>query len=142
MRFNYMDLLRRGKQTGITVYRRIFSKRTASGLTTAELFNLYIIDLMDGPTIKDFASFLGISQPNATYRINALVEKGYVEKMPSLTDRRESHLLTTKKCRKLMKEDGRSAEALEIVLKSRFSEEQLDCAREVLEAVLEFLEEE
>lgn len=140
MRFSYMEFLRGAKRVGVTVYRRIFSKRTASGLTTAEMFNLYIIELMDGPTIKDFAGFLGISQPNATYKVNTLVEKGYVEKVPSVTDRREFHLFTTKKCRKLLKEDGHSAEDLENVLKARFSDEQLDCAREVLEVVLEFLE--
>lgn len=140
MRYSYSSLVYGLKRAGLTVYRRLFSRRGDSGLTTSEVFSLYIIDLLDGPTVKDYAGYLGISQPNASYKLNALVEKGYVEKQPSSTDRREFHLYTTKKCKKLLKEDGHDAEELEAILKARFSDEQLEQAREVFEAVLEIME--
>ena len=92
---NAMALFRSVKRLGMTAYRRMFSRRGIVGLTSSEVFSLYMIELMDAPTIKDFAAYIGISQPNATYKINALVEKGYVEKLPSATDRREYHIYTT-----------------------------------------------
>lgn len=137
----YSGLFQSLKRVTVKAYRRIFSRRSDSGLTTSEVFGLYIIDLLDGPTIKDFAGYMGISQPNATYKINALVEKGYVDKVVSDTDRRECHLFTTKKCKKLLKGDSRDVEEIEAALKARFTEAQLEQAKEVFDAVLEILEE-
>lgn len=140
MRYSYSSLFQSLKRVSMTAYRRLFSRRADSGLTTSEVFSLYVIDLLDTPTIKDYAGYLGISQPNATYKINSLVEKGYVEKQASSIDRRECHLVTTKKCKKLLKGDGHDAEALETAMKARFSDQQLEQAKEVFEAVLDFLE--
>ena len=47
---------------------------------------------LDAPTIGQFADFLGISQSNATYKVNNLIRKGYIVKENSDTDRREYHL--------------------------------------------------
>ena len=136
----YSGLFQRLKRVSMKTFRRIFLRKRDSGLTTSEVFSLYIIDLLDGPTIKDFAGYMGISQPNATYKINGLVEKGYVEKTVSHTDRRECHLYTTKKCKKLLKGDSRDVDAIEAAMRARFSEAQLEQAREVFEALLEILE--
>ena len=40
---------------------------------------------------------MGISPPNAAYKINSLVQKGYVEKRQSQEDKREYHLVATQK---------------------------------------------
>ena len=40
---------------------------------------------------------MGISTPNAAYKIGSLVKKGYVEKIQSTTDRREYFLRPTQK---------------------------------------------
>ena len=68
----------------LTSYRRIFgSIRERSGsLSATEAFSADVIQLMGAPTLSQFAQYLGISQPNATYKINNLVAKGYVEKVP------------------------------------------------------------
>ena len=66
---NAMALFRSVKRLGMTAYRRMFSRRGIVGLTSSEVFSLYMIELMDAPTIKDFAAYIGISQPNATYKI-------------------------------------------------------------------------
>ena len=49
-------------------YRKIFeSVRERDGsLSAMEAFSLVIIDLLDAPTIGEFADFLNISQYNAT----------------------------------------------------------------------------
>jgi len=64
-------------------------------LTATECFSVEIIYLLGAPTISEFAQFLKISLPNANYKINNLVEKGYVEKDVSDTDKREVRLKVT-----------------------------------------------
>ena len=49
------------------------------------------------PTVNEFSSFVGISAPNAAYKINNLIQKGYVRKEQSKTDKREYHLVVTQK---------------------------------------------
>lgn len=44
-----------------------------------------------------FADFLNISQSNATYKVNSLIKKGYLERQNSQTDRREYHLVLSEK---------------------------------------------
>ena len=80
-------------------YRSVFGrfqKREAS-LTTVETFCMEIIMALGKPTVNEFSSFVGISAPNAAYKINNLIQKGYVRKEQSETDRREYHLVVTQK---------------------------------------------
>ena len=80
-------------------YQEVFSRfqsREAS-LTAVETFCMEIILALKEPTINEFASFVHISSPNAAYKVNSLIQKGYVEKVRSSQDRREYHLRPTKK---------------------------------------------
>ena len=45
----------------------------------------------------NFSSFVNISPPNAAYKINSLIQKGYVTKEQSPDDKREYHLSVTQK---------------------------------------------
>ena len=45
----------------------------------------------------EFADFLGMSSPNAAYKVNNLVKKGYLRKVNSEVDRREYYLEVTEK---------------------------------------------
>ena len=78
-------------------YQAVFSRfqsREAS-LTAVETFCMEIIRALDEPTINEFASFANLSSPNAAYKVNSLIRKGYVEKVQSPNDRREYHLRPT-----------------------------------------------
>lgn len=77
------------------IFRR-FQDREAS-LTTVETFCMESIQALGRPTINEFASFMRISPPNAAYKVNSLVKKGYVQKVQSASDRREYHLVPTQK---------------------------------------------
>ena len=80
-------------------YRTVFSRfqnREAS-LTAVETFCMEVILALKEPTINEFASFVHISSPNAAYKVNSLIQKGYVEKVQSAHDRREYHLRPTRK---------------------------------------------
>ena len=82
-------------------YRAVFGRfqsREAT-LTTVETFCLETIVALGEPTVNEFSTFLGISPSNATYKINNLVQEGYVEKRQSKEDKREYHLVATQKYR-------------------------------------------
>lgn len=80
-------------------YRTLFAKigDRDSRLSATESFAAEAIFLLNRPTVKEFAEFLHISQPNATYKINSLVAKGYVVKQTSAEDKREFRLQVTDK---------------------------------------------
>ena len=80
-------------------YQEIFSRfqdREAS-LTAVETFAMETIKALGSPTVNEFASFMRISPPNAAYKVNSLVKKGYLRKVQSQDDRREFHLEPTQK---------------------------------------------
>ncbi len=80
-------------------YEKVFEKfqdREAS-LTTVETFCMEIIYALKNPTVNEFARVTNISSPNAAYKINNLVKKGYLRKIQSETDKREYHLEATQK---------------------------------------------
>lgn len=80
-------------------YKEIFQRfqsREAS-LTTVETFCMETILALGKPTVNEFASFMRISPPNAAYKVNSLVKKGYINRVQSETDRREFHLEVTQK---------------------------------------------
>lgn len=80
-------------------YQEIFSRfqdREAS-LTTVETFCMEAIQALGSPTINEFATFMRISPPNAAYKVNSLIKKGYIRKVQSPDDRREYHLEITQK---------------------------------------------
>ncbi|WP_455582153.1 MarR family winged helix-turn-helix transcriptional regulator [Dysosmobacter sp.] len=77
------------------IFRR-FQDREAS-LTTVETFCMETIQALGTPTVNEFATFMRISPPNAAYKVNSLVKKGYIHKVQSREDKREYHLEVTKK---------------------------------------------
>ena len=77
------------------IFRR-FQDREAS-LTTVETFCMETIMALGTPTVNEFATFMRISPPNAAYKVNSLVKKGYIRKVQSREDKREYHLEVTQK---------------------------------------------
>lgn len=67
------------------------------GLSPTDSYCIESIFLMNRPTVRQFANYVKISQPNATYRISNLIEKGYIRKILSQEDRREYFLEVTDK---------------------------------------------
>ena len=105
-----------------------------------EAFSADLINLLGEPTLKEFAEYSGISQPNATYKVNALASKGYVEKVVSAPDRREIRLRTGKKFAQYFDEDRPVICAAAEKVRTQFSEEEIDAARRVLDALLEAMQ--
>ena len=74
---------------------RIQERETS--LTTVETFCMEIIYSINNPTVNEFARVANISSPNAAYKINNLIKKGYLRKVQSEVDKREFHLEVTEK---------------------------------------------
>ena len=80
-------------------YRRVFDlvRERDGSLSAMEAFSLEVINMLGEPTVGQFAEFLNISQSNATYKVNSLMKKGYLERRNSELDRREYNLILSEK---------------------------------------------
>lgn len=80
-------------------YRKVFEhvREREGSLSAMEAFSVEVIKMLGQPTVGQFADFLNISQSNATYKVNNLIKKGYIERENSMTDRREYHLVLSEK---------------------------------------------
>ena len=87
-------MLKTFQKLRLEFYRKIFTRvRERDGsLSAMEVFSLEIIYALGRPTIGQFARFIGISQSNATYKVNSLMKKGYIIRQPSQEDGREYNL--------------------------------------------------
>lgn len=118
-------------------YQEIFSRfqsREAS-LTTVETFCMEIILALKEPTINEFASFVHISSPNAAYKVNSLIQKGYVEKVQSPHDRREYHLRPTQKYMNYYNISSNYLQEVMGRVKARFTPEEARQLDEMLQVV-------
>lgn len=115
-------------------YKRVFERlqdREAS-LTTVETFCMEIIYAMNNPTVNEFASMTDISSPNAAYKVNNLVKKGYLKKVQSEEDKREYHLEVTQKYIDYYNISYQYVGEVMNRLKDRFTEEELDTLQRIL----------
>ncbi len=122
-------------------YRGMFRvlRERDSSLSASEAYAVDVIYLLNAPTVKQFADCLGISQPNATYKINQLIQKGYVEKIHSREDRREIHLHVTEKYMRYWNESSGTMHRALSILKDKFTPEELDTFASMLETLAEAL---
>jgi DNA-binding MarR family transcriptional regulator len=121
----------------LNFYRGIFErlKDRLGSLNATEAFAAEAIYALREPKIGEFAEAIGISQPNATYKVNSLIKKGYVKKINSPIDKREYHLKVTQK---FLDYYNINSEYIHIVMeriKKRFTPEQTAQLAEMLRIV-------
>ena len=118
-------------------YKAIFSRfqdREAS-LTTVESFCMEIIMALGRPTINEFARFVQISPPNAAYKVNSLVQKGYVRKVQSPEDKREYFLEVTQKYIDYYNISYSYLNTVMDRIKHRFPEEEVERLEDMLHVI-------
>ena len=118
-------------------YRGIFDviREREGSLSAMEAFSLEIINLLGKPTVGEFADFLNISQSNATYKVNCLIKKGYIEKENSSVDRREYHLVLSQKFYDYKSYMNSYETTLIDRIGTRFSEAELETLKKFLETI-------
>ncbi len=118
-------------------YMQVFSRfeNREATLTTVESFSMECIMALDHPTIAEFANMMNISSPNAAYRVNSLVQKGYVKKVRSKEDARTYFLEPTKKYLSYYRMNASYLDSVVERCKERFSEEEINQFTEYLHIV-------
>ena len=106
------------------VFERIEGRETS--LTTVETFCMEIIYAANGPTVNEFAKLANLSSPNAAYKVNNLMKKGYLEKIQSTEDKREYHLYVTQKYLDYYNISYQYLNTVLNRLEGRFSQEELE----------------
>ena len=93
------ELLELIEKTKLNFCCRLFRsvKEREGSLSAMEAFSLEILSSMEEPTVSKFAKLTGISQPNASYKVQSLIKKGYIKKSASENDKRENILRLTDK---------------------------------------------
>ena len=122
-------------------YQKVFEKfqdREAS-LTTVETFCMEIIYAAKGPTVNEFAKIANLSSPNAAYKVNNLIKKGYLKKVQSTEDRREYHLYVTQKYLDYYNISYQYLDTVLGRLEGRFTQEELETVVKVLKVMDEEL---
>ncbi|MCL2606404.1 MAG: MarR family transcriptional regulator, partial [Coriobacteriia bacterium] len=74
----------------LNFYQNTFDrlKERESSLSAAETYAVEVIHALNKPTVSQFAQFLQVSKSNASYKVNALIKKGYIAKVRSNRDKR------------------------------------------------------
>ena len=118
-------------------YRKVFElvRERDGSLSAMEAFSLEVIKMLDHPTIGQVADFLNISQSNATYKVNNLIKKGYLERENSTTDRREYHLKLSEKFYNYMALLSSYEQRVMDRIKARFPEEDVNKFDEMLQII-------
>ena len=118
-------------------YRSVFDlvRERDGSLSAMEAFSLEVIGILGEPTVGQFAEFLSISQSNATYKVNSLIKKGYIERFNSTTDRREYHLTLTDKYFQYSNLMNNYQQEVVARIEKRFSPEDVEKFNEILKVI-------
>ena len=79
----------------LSFYKELFKELNQfedTSLTAFDFFCLETIYLLKNPTMGEFAAFLEVSNPNVSYKIKNLIQKGYLVKTMDEKDKRVFHL--------------------------------------------------
>ena len=107
-------------------YKHFFSvlRERAGSLSAAKISSVEVIYLLNEPTMKEFADYIDISPPNATYKVKSLVEKGYLKKIPT-EDGREFRLRVTDQFRRYYSDDASYGKFILSKMQERLSPEEI-----------------
>lgn len=101
-------------------------------LTMQEAFSLDIIYMLKNPTILEYANYMKISQPNATYKINQLIEKGYLTKEVCQNDKRAFRLQVTPKFLECYRDNDRFIQQTLTDIENHFDKDDVDTLKKML----------
>ncbi|MBR2185787.1 MAG: winged helix-turn-helix transcriptional regulator [Lachnospiraceae bacterium] len=118
-------------------YMQIFTRfeTKEATLTAVESFSMECIKYLGEPTVSEFAHLMGISSPNAAYKVNSLVKKGYIEKKRSENDKREYHLCPTEKYMEYYRISQEYMNTVVERCKVRFTEKELNDLDSMLQII-------
>lgn len=129
---NFQRVYNKFKLSLYAKFFRDYKKDSESFLTTQEVISMEIINALGEPTVNEFATMATLSAPNAAYRVNQLVRKGYIERIQSEKDKREYHLRITPKYDELYGDVFNYIDTVCRRIRKRFPEEDVEKLDEML----------
>ena len=128
-------LLRISNKLRLQFYKRMFGviREREGSLSAMEAFAVDVIHALDRPTVSEFADFIGISRPGASYKVASLIEKGYITKEISAEDKREYRLVLTDKYYNYIKMYEDSFKTAVLEAERDFPEDKISSLMEALD---------
>jgi DNA-binding MarR family transcriptional regulator len=120
--------------------KNLFTSVKEGSLSATDSYCLEVIFLLGKPTVNEFADYVNISLPNASYRINNLIAKGYVKKSVSEYDRREYHLEVTDLFLNQYGANASFNSKLMSKIRKEFSKEEIDALEGMIKRMVELME--
>lgn len=123
-------------------YKRMVAKiGTRKGsLSATESYCVEIIYLLNHPTMSEFASYLGISVPNANYKVGCLEKKGYAVKTASQRDKREQILSVTEKFTDYYGLKDKDNDQLMRRIRQNFAPEEVEALDRTIQKILTLMD--
>ena len=128
------------KNFKLMVYKNVFKglkDKKDDTLSSSDFFCLECVYLLDNPTISEFANFLDISSPNATYKVKQLIKKGYIKKEKSKQDGREYRLVPTEKFYKFYGNKANYGEVIMNNIEKSLEKEDMKKMDKVLDVIID-----
>ena len=121
----------------LSLYAKVFKhlEDGQNSLSAVEVFCLEVIYALGRPTVNEFATFAQISPPNAAYKVNQLIKKGYLLKVRNEEDKRAYHLELTEK---YMQDYGITYDYMNVVMqriRERFPAEDVQRLEGMLDVI-------
>ncbi len=128
------------KNFKLMVYKNVFKglkDKKDDTLSSSDFFCLECVYLLDNPTISEFANFLDISSPNATYKVKQLIKKGYIKKEKNKQDGREYRLVPTEKFYKFYGNKANYGEVIMNNIEKSLEKEDMKKMDKVLDVIID-----
>ncbi|MCL2456239.1 MAG: MarR family transcriptional regulator [Defluviitaleaceae bacterium] len=145
--FHAENLLEKNFEQLYLMFRSNYFKRllekigtNEGSLSATESYCVEIIYLLGKPKISEFAQYLNLSIPNANYKINSLVKKGYVVREQSKTDLREQFLCVTEKFLNYYGLNDKIISLLMQRIREKFSPQDVEKLDEMIRRVNEIMQ--
>lgn len=123
----------------LSFYKELFKELNQfedTSLTAFDFFCLETIYLLKNPTMGEFAAFLEVSNPNVSYKIKNLIQKGYLVKTMDEKDKRVFHLSVTDKFEKFYDQNDYSGMFVIDKIEKEFNEQELTKFEHLLDLII------
>lgn len=104
-------------------------------ITALDLADCEIIYLLEKPTVSEFAKFVNISLPNASYRVKRLLKVGLITKESLGEDARESYLVVNEKFKLFYSKNGEYGDFIWNKIKERTDKEELATIKKAMKII-------
>jgi DNA-binding MarR family transcriptional regulator len=124
----------------LAYYKKLFTVKEAeiNKLSATDMSLLEIIFHMKKPNYSELSRFVNMSLPNLTYRINRLMEKGYVLRTPDEQDKRKHYLEVTEKFIQIYSLNDRHLKDIMQNISNSLSGEELAVAEKIMRRMNEY----